>query len=85
MDFNTPRLVSVYIYTCVNILKTKKPPKKPTLEKSHHEQSFWEWKKSRSSTKEISIGTSKITCKYQPLQYVNFSLKVYEIWGKFDF
>lgn len=27
MDFNTPRLVSVYIYTCVNILKKQKPKK----------------------------------------------------------
>lgn len=31
-------------------------------------------RKSRNSAKEISIGTSKIICKYQLFQYINFFL-----------
>lgn len=80
MDFNTPGLVCVCLHVCEYIKNTKK--EKPTLLRNHFlvmNKVSESGKKSRSSTKEISSGTSKITCKYQPLQYVNFSLIVYEI------
>lgn len=57
------------VFARVSILFLSLKKKKPNVR--FFFTTKFEWQKS-SSTKEISIGTSMITCKYRPLQYINF-------------